>query len=210
MLGDLLDFWCTWNSSSSYLLEPFERSSSSFFCGLVMCGDFNEIAKAHEKFGGYIRPHQQIHIFREAIDQCGFVDLGYVGWKFTWYKNYPCNVTIWECLDRASGTNVCVLFPGLKGDGSQMLVIQSQTHCNLPLRDSREKVQTSLVGGWELSWLNKIGLEDKQQWFTYGSSQREDYILSKTIFYNITKTLIDKKKLLQKFEEAALGGDSFE
>ena len=88
MLGDLLDFWCTWNSSSSYLLEPFERSSSSFFCGLVMCGDFNEIAKAHEKFGGYIRPHQQIHIFREAIDQCGFVDLGCVGWKFTWYKNY--------------------------------------------------------------------------------------------------------------------------
>ena len=53
-------------------------------------------------------------------------------------------------------------------------------------------------------------MEDKQQWFTYGSSQREDYILSKTIFYNITKTLIYKKKLLQKFEEAALGGGSFE
>ena len=31
-----------------------------------------------------------------------------MGCKFTWYKNYPCNVTIWECLDRASGTNECV------------------------------------------------------------------------------------------------------
>ena len=26
--------------------------------------------------------------FREALDECGLLDLGFVGNKFTWYKNY--------------------------------------------------------------------------------------------------------------------------
>jgi len=26
--------------------------------------------------------------FRNALDECGFLDLGYIGNKFTWYKNY--------------------------------------------------------------------------------------------------------------------------
>ena len=47
-------------------------------------GDFNEITKQDKKLGGAIRPHNQMPLFRDVIDECSFMDLGYVGSKFTW------------------------------------------------------------------------------------------------------------------------------
>ena len=46
-------------------------------------GDFNEITRQEEKLGGAWRPHNQMQSFRDVIDECGFMDLGYVGSKFT-------------------------------------------------------------------------------------------------------------------------------
>ena len=37
--------------------------------------------------------------FREVLDECNLLDLGFNGKKFTWFKNYPSG-GIWECLDR--------------------------------------------------------------------------------------------------------------
>ena len=49
-----------------------------------MClGDFNEIVSATEKSGAPDRAQQQMEGFREAIDFCGFLDMGYEGLKFT-------------------------------------------------------------------------------------------------------------------------------
>ena len=51
-------------------------------------GDFNEIVRQEEKWGGAPRDHNQMQLFRDVIDECSFMDLGYVGPKFTWAKHY--------------------------------------------------------------------------------------------------------------------------
>ena len=38
--------------------------------------------------------------FHDVLDKCRLWDLGFVGKKFTWFKNYPSG-GIWESLDRA-------------------------------------------------------------------------------------------------------------
>ena len=57
--------------------------------------------RGEEKLGGNKRSHNQMQWFCEAIDACGFVDLGYSGSRFTWSKHYTSSYSIWERLDRA-------------------------------------------------------------------------------------------------------------
>ena len=48
------------------------------------------------------------------LDECGFMDMGFVGSEFTWHKHFP-DYTIWERLDRAVATNKWFLkFPETK------------------------------------------------------------------------------------------------
>lgn len=47
-------------------------------------GDFNEIIGLLEREGGSTKPRLQMDRFTEAINFCGFRDLGYIGPKFTW------------------------------------------------------------------------------------------------------------------------------
>ena len=37
--------------------------------------------------------------FRDVLDTCGFMDLGFMGLEFTWHGVRHGQV-IWECLDR--------------------------------------------------------------------------------------------------------------
>ena len=39
-----------------------------------------------------------------VLDECGLMDLGFLGSKFTWLKNIANGILVWECLDRALGT----------------------------------------------------------------------------------------------------------
>ena len=50
-------------------------------------GDFNELLRSDEKLGANRRSHNQMQLFREAVDACSFLDLGYLGSKFTWRKD---------------------------------------------------------------------------------------------------------------------------
>ena len=59
-------------------------------------GDFNEITRLDEKVGGAIRTHNQMQLFRDVIDECRFMDLGFVGPKFTWSKHFENGNSIWE------------------------------------------------------------------------------------------------------------------
>ena len=78
-------------------------------------GDFNEIIRQDEKVGGGIRSHNQMQLFREVIDECEFMDLGYVGPKFTWARHFENGSSIWERLDRGLAINSWFLkFPGTK------------------------------------------------------------------------------------------------
>lgn len=49
----------------------------------ICVGDFNEISKQSEKKGGRIRPHTQMQPFRDVLDECSFMDMGFVGSLFT-------------------------------------------------------------------------------------------------------------------------------
>ena len=47
----------------------------------LCCGDFNDIIIQDEKLGGATRSHNQMQQFRDVIDECGFMDLGFEGPK---------------------------------------------------------------------------------------------------------------------------------
>ena len=54
-------------------------------------------------------------IFMTFLMSVVFIDLGFVGNKFTWHKNISNRHTIWERLDRAVGTQSWLsLFPATK------------------------------------------------------------------------------------------------
>ena len=55
-----------------------------WLCG----GDFNELTRQEEKLGGAARNHGQMQLFKDVLDECGFMDLGFVGSQFTWSKHF--------------------------------------------------------------------------------------------------------------------------
>ena len=73
------------------------RNSLPWLC----VGDFNEIVKQSEKFRGRLRPQNQMQMFRDALDECELMDLGFKGFPFTWSKHYKDGFLIWERLDKA-------------------------------------------------------------------------------------------------------------
>jgi hypothetical protein len=62
----------------------------------VVLGDFNEILFSHEKDGGNPRSQNMMQAFRDSLDDCGLVDLGFTGDSFTWKRG-----RLRERLDRA-------------------------------------------------------------------------------------------------------------
>ena len=46
-----------------------------------------------------------MQLFREAVDAYDFMDLGYLGSKYTWSKHFANGWSLWERLDRAFCTN---------------------------------------------------------------------------------------------------------
>lgn len=65
----------SWN----ILRHLLQKSSLPWLCAR----DFNEITRSYEKADGRLRPYRQMQDFCDIIDKCGFVDLGFVGNKFT-------------------------------------------------------------------------------------------------------------------------------
>lgn len=45
-----------------------------------------------------------MQLFREVLDECNFMDLGFKGFSFMWSKHYCTDVSIWERLDRVVAT----------------------------------------------------------------------------------------------------------
>ena len=59
-----------------------------------------------------------MQLFRDVIDECGFIDLGFSGQWFTWSKHFRDGHSIWERLDRGLANNsfffFFLLFLGLR------------------------------------------------------------------------------------------------
>ncbi|XP_023878054.1 uncharacterized protein LOC111990509 [Quercus suber] len=66
----------------------------------LMIGDFNEILSEEDKFGGnHINLNRALE-FKECLDSCNFVDLGFAGPKYTWTNKRQISDLILERLDR--------------------------------------------------------------------------------------------------------------
>lgn len=72
------------------------RSNLPWLCA----GDFNECLDASEHIGGQGRPERQMEGFREAVEVCGFTDLGYIGLPYTWDNRQPTGRNVKVRLDR--------------------------------------------------------------------------------------------------------------
>lgn len=51
-------------------------------------GDFNEVLSNDEIEGDSSRPNWQTRNFRNVVNGCGFVDLGWQGYKYIWVNNH--------------------------------------------------------------------------------------------------------------------------
>lgn len=60
--------------------------------------------ETHEEFGGQERPERQMEGFRDAVQVCDFMDLGFIGLPYTWDNRQQGgdNIKVW--LDRGLAT----------------------------------------------------------------------------------------------------------
>ena len=102
---------------------------------LWLCfGDFNEIVSVGEKMGGARRFQRQMDDFREAINCCRFVDLGYYGPEFTWCNMQEGRNRMYLRLDRALAMkDWCDNYKEMR---VHHLVESASDHCALLIMDS--------------------------------------------------------------------------
>ena len=79
----------------------------------ILLGDFNDMIYEEEKLGGLLVNRTCIAAFRNCLDKCGLIDLGFHGPRFTWTNKSPTwQSTIKERLDRGLGNaDWTLLFP---------------------------------------------------------------------------------------------------
>lgn len=65
-----------WNNLSS--VAPLHKLPQ------LMLGDFNELLNSNNKLGGNPLNPRRVQMFKECLDSCGMVDLGFHGLRFTW------------------------------------------------------------------------------------------------------------------------------
>ena len=186
-----------------------------------MCAeDFNEIIKQSEKLGGRLRPYAQMQIFRDALDECELMDLGFKGFPYTWSKHYRNGFSIWEWLDRAVASYEWFS----KFPSSQVHHIDSTTShhkilwVELSDLDFQKKKK---VFRFEEMWLAEKGcgelvegiwqvnydvVEEKKVLRKLDTCSRELTHWSKECFGNIKHKLEKKKKQLSQVERRTAQG----
>lgn len=79
-----IGFYCAPETHNHHVSWNLLRSlNSKFNLPWLYGGDFKEILKSHEKVGRRPRPSGKMQGFRDVLDECGFIDMGFVGNKFT-------------------------------------------------------------------------------------------------------------------------------
>ncbi|KAL7211712.1 hypothetical protein ACSBR2_014549 [Camellia fascicularis] len=66
----------------------------------LLMGDFNEVLTRTEKFGGQPINHRRAMLFKNCLDHCGLIDMGFSGPHFTWNNRRQVGNFISERLDR--------------------------------------------------------------------------------------------------------------
>ncbi|XP_050254456.1 uncharacterized protein LOC126700356 [Quercus robur] len=66
----------------------------------LMLGDFNEVLCGDDKFGGNTVNINKALEFKDCLDKCNMLDLGFVGPRYTWTNRRPISALILERIDR--------------------------------------------------------------------------------------------------------------
>ena len=159
-----------------------------------------------------------MQLFRDVINECGFLDLGFVGSKYTWQKCFTEGHSIWERLDQGLATNdwlmqfACTKIHHLSSD--------SLDHCSLWI----------MLDGLETPYITKPFIFEEMQLLDRGysdivetvqSSQEVDDPTVKVVqkiekcgrelkrwnqnhFGNVKRELEKKRKLFVEVEREAM------
>ncbi|XP_047266782.1 uncharacterized protein LOC124897662 [Capsicum annuum] len=111
------------------LCDISNRYSGEWFMG----GDFNDILEAKDKLGGTPINYNRVNAFRQCLNNCSMINLGFKGNKYTWTNKHHRNrrQLIFERLDRCLANNLGITYypettvtylPRTKSDHSPMLV----------------------------------------------------------------------------------------
>ena len=149
-------------------------------------------------------------LFRDTMDLCGFIDLGFKGNPFTWKKHFKNRQTSWERLDRGLVNNEWLL----RYRGTTIHLLTCNTSDYYPLLIEPEMVEPTNPEKpyhFEEMWLVEKGCSNtvKQVW---SKQDNRDIALgivpkikrcgkalkkwSSTNFGNVRKELKLKQKLL--------------
>jgi hypothetical protein len=175
-----------------------------------------------EKQGGPVRSSRQMQDFRDAIDECGFVDLGYQGAPFTWCNNRVDSGTVWERLDRGLATTPWLnMFPEARiihlhasnSDHYPICLVPTPEH-SLPRAKHRlfkfEEVWLSNPGCREIvteAWATqKTGSHMFRVQDKIRNCRKELRIWSRSQFGNISQQLKIKTAQLRATEENSIRG----
>ncbi|XP_041027305.1 uncharacterized protein LOC121267465 [Juglans microcarpa x Juglans regia] len=121
-------------------------------------GDFNEIMFQDEYFGSNTRPFKQMEEFRLALSDCGLMDIGFGGSKFTWCNKRE-GFEFTKCgLDRALVNDEWLnLFYS-----NQVLVLPGQCSDHNPLfincfNSAQVKAPKHKIFRYEVAWGKREG-----------------------------------------------------
>ena len=131
-----------------------------------MAGDFNEILFLHEKLEGAPRNETAMREFREVVDECGFMDLGYVGKKFTLRGKHGDGMVL-ERLDRALATQAWLVM----NPATQVQCLRSNVSNHYPIIIKPKGILGRPCKPFRFKhmWLKENGYSDtvKEAWMTH-------------------------------------------
>ena len=78
----------------------------------MIVGNFNEILLREDKYGGQAVNTVRALRFQECLNNCGMIDLGFSGPRYTWSNHRPLTHLIQERMDRVfANADWNVLYP---------------------------------------------------------------------------------------------------
>ena len=110
-----------------------------------------------------------MQLFRDAIDECGFMDLGFTSSQFTWKKHFNDGHSVWERLDRGLATREWMLkfagtivhhLPSFTSDHNPIWIVPRDMiffNCNQTFQVRRNVAGRERVHGYYSSCLGQVG-----------------------------------------------------
>jgi hypothetical protein len=118
------------NRHNSWTL--LRRLSNALSYPWLCMGDFNETLVSSEHLGANARPEAQMRAFRECVEDCGLIDVGWTGSPFTWDNRQADPANVKARIDRAFGNDA--LYAAFKVDRVRHVDFVASDHCVLVMR----------------------------------------------------------------------------